>query len=170
MTYPQLGSPRTDFRIVFDRTTKRSNFDRATLSRGANNLFNQIIGVGSGQGSDQIFSFKNDTASQIEFKLRQKTVQFNEVKVQATLDENTQAQLDRYKKLLRMPQITLSGADLPDVPLEVGDIIPCVFNGRKLLEDLTGVYRIERREVTVDENHFIKEMKLYFEKTGEYVG
>lgn len=169
MTYPQLGSPRTDFSISFDRTTKRSNFDSATINRGANNLYNQVIGQGSGQGADMITSIKNDTPSQVEFGLRQTAVQFNEVKVQATLDENTQARLDKVKKLLRMPQVTLSGADLPAVPLQVGDIIPLTFTGRKLLEDATGLYRVERREVKVDDNHFIEAMTLYFEKTGEYI-
>ncbi|MDR6794890.1 hypothetical protein J2X12_004327 [Pseudarthrobacter oxydans] len=170
MTYPQIGSPRTDFLIDFNRTTKRSTFDRATLNRGANNLFNQVIGVGSGFGADQLISIKNDTASQVEFGLRQTAVQFNEVKVQATLDENTQARLDKVKTLLRMPQITLSGADLPATRIEIGDILPCRFTGRKLIEDMTGLYRVERKEVKVDENHFIKEMTLFFEKTGEYVG
>ena len=156
MTYAQVGSPRTDFLIDFNRTKKRSTFDRATLSRGANNLFNQIIGIGSGFGADQLISIKNDTDSQVEFGLRQAPVQFNEVKVQATLDENAQARLDRVKSLLRMPQITLSGADLPTTRIEIGDILPLRFTGRKLIEDMTGLY--------------IKEMTLYFEKTGEYVG
>lgn len=170
MTYDRLGSDRSDFLINYDTAKKRSNLKRATLSRGANNLFNQIIGVGSGQGADQLISIKDDLPSQNEFKLRQKPVQFNEIKVQGTLDENAQAALDRYKKLLRMPQITLTGADLPVVPLEVGDRIPVRFAGRKLIQDMTGIYKIERREVTVDENHYISEMKLYFEKTGEYTG
>lgn len=170
MTYPYLGSPRSDFLIDFNRTTKRSTFDRATLNRGANNLFNQVIGIGSGFGADQLTSIKNDTASQVEFGLRQTSVQFNEVKVQATLDENTQARLDRVKTLLRMPQITLSGADLPATRIEIGDILPVRLTGRKLIEDMTGLYRVERKEVKVDENHFIKEMTLYFEKTGEYLG
>lgn len=170
MTYPQIGSPRSDFLIEYDRLKKRSTFDRATLSRGANNLFNQVIGIGSGFGADQLISIVDDPASQLEFKLRQLPVQFNEVKLQATLEENAQARLEKVKKLLRMPQVTLSGADLPATRIEIGDILPLRFTGRKLIEDMTGLYRVERKEVKVDENHFIQEMTLYFEKTGEYVG
>lgn len=170
MTYAQVGSPRSDFLIDYNRAKKRSGIDRATLSRGANNLFNQVIGIGSGFGADQLLTIVDDPASQLEFRLRQLPVQFNEVKVQATLVENAQARLDRVKKLLRMPQITLSGADLPATRIEIGDILPCRFTGRKLIEDMTGLYRVERKEVKVDDNHFIKEMTLYFEKTGEYVG
>ncbi len=170
MTYAAIGSPRTDFKLVFDRENFRSSIDSATLSRGANNLYNQVIGIGSGFGKDQLTSTKNDLPSQNEFGLRQFPTQFNEVKVQSTLDENTQARLDRVKSLLRMPQVTVSAADLPSVRVDVGDIIPLQFTGRALLEDLTGVYRVERKECHVDENHFLKEVKFYFEKTGEYVG
>lgn len=170
MTYAQVGSPRTDFRLEFDRKNGRSTFDGATLNRGANNLYNQVIGLGSGFGKDITPSIKDDTPSQNEFGLRQLPVQFNEVSVQSTLDENAQARLDRVKKLLRMPQVTLSGADMPAVRLEIGDIVPVKMTGRKLLEDMTGLYRIERKETHVDENHFQKAVTLYFEKTGEYFG
>lgn len=170
MTYAQIGSPRTDFRLEFDRKNGRSTFDTAILNRGANNLYNQIHGLGSGFGKDQLTTTKSDIPSQNEFGLRELPVQFNEVSVQSTLDENAQARLDRVKQLLRMPQITLSGADMPAVRLEIGDIIPVKLTGRKLLEDMTGLYRIERKETHVDENHFQKAVTLYFEKTGEYFG
>jgi hypothetical protein len=170
MSYAQVGSPRTDFRLEFDRLNGRSTFDSATLSRGANNLYNEVIGLGSGFGKDQLISIKPDVASQNEFGLRELPVQFNEVSVSSTLDENAQARLDRVKKLLRMPQITLSGEDMPAVRLEIGDIIPVKLTGRKLLEDMTGYYRIERKETHVDENHFQQAVTLYFEKTGEYFG
>ncbi|NHW45976.1 hypothetical protein HAV21_03565 [Paenarthrobacter sp. MSM-2-10-13] len=170
MTYAQIGSPRTDFRLEFDRTNGRSTFDSATLNRGANNLYNQIHGLGSGFGKDQLTTTKSDIPSQNEFGLRELPVQFNEVSDEDTLDENAQARLDRVKQLLRMPQITLSGADMPTVRLEIGDIIPVKLTGRKLLEDMTGYYRIERKETHVDENHFQKAVTLYFEKTGEYFG
>lgn len=168
MTYAAIGSPRTDFRVAFDRTNFRSTIDAATLNRGANNLYNLVHGIGSGFGKDQLITHQHDTTSQIEFGLRELPVQFNEVKVQATLDENAQARLDRVKSLLRMPQFTLSGADLPAVRLEIGDIIPVVMTGRRLLEDLTGLYRVERMETHVDENHFLQAVTTYFEKTGEY--
>jgi hypothetical protein len=169
MTYQSIGSPRTDFRVSFDRANFRSTLKSAILNRGANNLYNSVVGIGSGFGNDILQTEQNDLASQIEFGLRQLPVQFNEVSELPTLIENAQARLDKVKSLLRMPQITLSGADLPAVPLEIGDIIPLVMTGRRLLEDLTGYYRVERREVSVDENGFISSMVLYFEKTGEFV-
>lgn len=168
MTYASIGSPRTDFSINFDRRNFRSTLDSAILNRGANNLYNLVHGIGSGFGADQLITHKTDAASGLEFGLREIPVQFNEVSLQNTLDENTQARLDKVKSLLRMPQLTLSGADMPAVRLEIGDIIPLIMTGRRLLEDLTGYYRIERKEVHVDENHFQKAVTLYFEKTGEY--
>lgn len=170
MTYPQVGSPRTDFKVQFDRKHFRSTLDSAILNRGANNLYNSVIGLGSGFGQDQLMTTKPDYPSQLEFGLRQLPVQFNEVSVDATLQENAQARLDAVKRLLRMPQLTLSGADMPKNRVQIGDIIPVQMTGRRLLEDMTGLYRVERIESHVDENHFLKAVTLYFEKTGEYLG
>lgn len=168
MTYPQIGSPRSDFRISFDRSNYRSTVNDATLNRGAHNLYNMVYGLGSGFGADQLLSMKIDTDSAYEFGLREFPVQFNEVTSTSVLSENTQAYLDRVKRLQRMPQITLSGANLPARRIEIGDILPVVMTGRRLLEDMTGYYRVERKETTVDENHFVKSMTLYFEKTEDY--
>lgn len=170
MTYPQIGSPRTDFKVDFDRKNFRSSLVSAVLNRGANNLYNRVIGLGSGFGTDQLIYEANDLYSQIEFGLRELPVQFNEVSTQSVLVENAAARLEQVKRLLRMPQVTLSGANLPAQRVEVGDIIPVRMTGRRLLEDLTGYYRIERKEVSYDENFFIEAMTLYFEKTGEYLG
>lgn len=170
MTYPQIGSPRSDFKVEFDRKNFRSSLDSAILNRGANNLFNSVIGLGSGFGADQLITRQNDLPSQLEFGLRELPVQFNEVSKSATLVENALARLERVKRLLRMPQITLSGADMPKNRIEIGDIIPVKMTGLRLLEDMTGLYRVERKEVHVDENHFQKAVTLYFEKTGDYVG
>lgn len=170
MTYPQVGSPRSDFKIQFDRKNFRSTLDSAILNRGANNLYNSVIALGSGFGKDQLMTTRDDISSQIEFGLRQLPVQFNEVSVDATLRENAQARLDAVKRLLRMPQITLSGADMPKNKIRIGDVIPVKMTGLRLLEDLTGLYRVERMETHVDENHFQQAVTLYFEKTGEYLG
>lgn len=170
MTRQPDGNIRSDFKLAFDRTNFRSTIDNAVLNRGANNLYNQIHGLGSGFGPDQLVSTVDDLPSQIEFGLRELPAQFNEVVNQSTLDENAQAYLNRYKKLLRMPQITLSGADIPAQRIEISDIIPVRMTGRRLIEDMTGMYRVERKEVSYDKNLFIKSMTLYFEKVGEYDG
>ncbi|NQD39962.1 hypothetical protein [Glutamicibacter halophytocola] len=71
MTYPQIGSPRTDFKLQFDRKNFRSSFDSAVLNRGANNLYNSIIGLGSGFGVDQLMTRQGDIPSQNEYGLRE---------------------------------------------------------------------------------------------------
>lgn len=166
MTYPSLGSPRTDFKLVFDRRNFRSSITSARLNRSASGLFNQIIGIGTGFGEDMMTSIQNDTASQVEFWLRQNPVQFNEVSVQATLNENAKAALARVKKLLRLPQITLSGNDMPENGIDVGDSIPIQMTGLRLIEDMSGVHRVERKETKLDENGFESDVTLYFEKVG----
>lgn len=164
MTYPSVGSPRSDFRLVFDRKNFRSSIKRARLNRSANGLYNQVIGLGTGLGADMMTSLQNDAASQIEFGLRQIPVQFNEVSNQTTLNENAQARLQRVKYLLRLPQITLTGNDLPATPIEVGDLIPVEMTGRRLIEDMSGMHRVERIETQLDENLFESAVTLYFEK------
>lgn len=164
MTYPSVGSPRTDFRLVFDRKNFRSSIKRARLNRSANGLYNQVIGLGSGLGADMMTSVKNHTESQLEFGLRQLPVQFNEVSKQTTLDENTAARLERVRYLLRLPQITLTGNDLPSTPIEVGDLIPVEMTGRRLIEDMSGFHRVERIETQLDDNGFESAVTLYFEK------
>ena len=166
MTYPQVGSPRSDFTLLFDRSARRSSFRQATINRSANGLYNQVIGAGSGFGEDMMLSIQNDTASQIEFGVHQTVRQFNEVSVQSTLDENTRSYRDQVKDLLRLPKVTLSGNNLPEVPVEIGDWIPAIFSGRRLLEDLTGAYRVERKETTLDENGFESSVTFYFEAMG----
>lgn len=164
MTYSQVGSPRSDFRLSFDRTNFISSIKNARLNRSVNGLYNQVIGIGSGFGKDMLLSPQDDVDSQIEFWLRQLPVQFNEVSEQATLDENAQARLARVKKLLRLPQITVSGNDLPESGVEVGDWIQIQMTGRRLIEDMTGVYRVERKETSLDENGFESAVTFYFEK------
>lgn len=167
MTYPQAGSVRTDFRISYDRDTKRSTFTNATLNRSASGLYNSIVGIGSGFGDDILKSIKKDIYSQMEFGIRELPVQFNEVLTQSILDENTQARLERVNQLLRMPKITLSGNDMPANRINVGDYVVVQFKGRKLLEDMTGIQRVERIETSLDENLFEKSVTLYFEKVEE---
>lgn len=168
MTYNRIGSPRTDFKIIYDRKNNRSTVGNAVLNRGANNLYNEVIGLGSGFGTDQLVQTADDIDSQNEFGLRQQPVQFNEVTDTGTLLENAQASLQTTKKLLRMPQTTLSGADMPARRIEIGDVIPLQFTGRALLEDLTGTYRVERMEVNIDENHFQQAVTLYFDDTEDF--
>jgi len=164
MTYPQVGSPRSDFRLVFDRTNFRSSMKRARLNRSASGLYNQVIGIGSGFGADMLIAIKDDLYSKIEYGLRQLPVQFNEVSVQKTLEENVQARLDKVRKLLRLPQVVLSGNDMPENGINIGDWIPAEMKGRRLLEDMTGTYRVERKETKLDQNGFEEEVTLYFEK------
>lgn len=164
MTYPSVGSPRTDFRLVFDRDNMRSSLSSAKLNRSASSLFNQVIGIGSGFGKDMMLATVNDVASQTEFGLRQEPRQFNEVSVQATLNQNAAARLEKVKRLLRLPQLTMTGNDLPQSGVSVGDTIPIEMRGRRLIEDFTGNHRVERKETRLDDNGFQSSVTFYFDK------
>ena len=40
------------------------------------------------------------------------------------------------------------------------------MSGRKLIEDMTGVHRVERKEVRLDANGFEEAVTFFFEKMG----
>lgn len=151
MTYKAIGSPRTDFTITYDRTHNHSTFVEAVINRGSNQMNNYIIGMGSGNGEETITETVFDAHSINEFGLREGAHLFNNVSNRATLRENAEGRLKSLKDLIRLPQITLSGADLPETPLEVGDIVYTEYKGRRLLEDASGWSRIERMETTYDD-------------------
>lgn len=167
MTYPSVGSPRADFKLTYDRKHNRSTFDEALLNRGASQLFNQIHGIGSGLGGETLTRTVTDEESALDFRLRELPVQFNEVSEEATLIENAHARRERVKDLVRMPQVTLSEADLPANGIHIGDVVPVEFIGGRLIEAMSGHHRIERIETTRDENGFAAAINLFFEKTSD---
>lgn len=162
-TYEQIGSPRTD--IQFTYGGEQSNIIGLYLERSAGNLFNEIIGLGSGLGPDQLVSTQDDVASQQSYYLRQDIKQYNSVVDQSTLDQNAQADLALEKDLLEIPQITISGKELANLssPLMPGDRIPINIVNHPSLASLTGTYRIEKMDVNIDDNDFEDDIEIYFD-------
>lgn len=162
-TYAQIGSKRTD--IQFTYGGPQSNIIGLYLERSAASLYNEIIGLGSGLGPDQLISIQDDVASQRSYYLRQDIKQYNSVVLQATLDQNAQADLALEKDLLEIPQVTISGKELENLDsfLSVGDRIPINIVGHTFLANLNGIYRIEKMVVNIDDNDFENDIELYFD-------
>src|SRR4051794_2804464 len=136
-TYQALGAVRSDLRLVLGRNISRAGFSQL-LPR------NRIIGLGSGFGADQLLSIQDDAASRAAYYMREKISQFNSVVVQDTLDQNVAAQLAYYKDFRYIPSVTISGADLPDDILTIGDRLFLDFTARSYLDHILGWYRLER--------------------------
>jgi hypothetical protein len=160
-TYEQIGSLRSDLEFTYPGNIKSVQIERTGTS-----IFNKILGVGSGFGDDQITSTANDIPSQQAYYLREKIEQFNSVTVQSTLDQNTDGKLQMYKEVLEIPKITVTGAELDLDYVGIGDRIPVVIGGHAFVDNVLGLYRVEKMGVTIDDNDFESNIELYFDNLG----
>lgn len=145
-TFDQIGSDRPDNKFTYPYNIKGGK-----IAHTATNLFNYIIGLGSGFGEEALRTITADPTSRGNYKTRQKIVSFNSVTEQQTLDENTYAYLQKVKNILELPTFTVSGALADLGVLGVGDRVPIEVLGHSALP-LNGIYRIEKLSVDLDEN------------------
>ncbi len=163
-TYSKIGARRTDLKFIYGGPL--SNVAGFKLSRSGINLFNKVYGLGSGFGTDQLQSTQADTASELNYYIREQILQFNSVSIQATLDQNTTAGVSLAKDILELPKITITGKELNANFLSVGDRIPLQVNNHTWLSNINGLYRIEQMDVTIDENDFESAIQLTFDNYG----
>lgn len=145
-TFDQIGSNRPDMKFTYPYNIKSGK-----ITHTATNLWNYIIGLGSGFGEEALRTVTADSVSRGNHKTRQKIISFNSVAEQQTLDENTYAYLQKVKDILELPTFTVSGALANLDLLGVGDRIPIEVVGHPALP-LSGTYRIEKLSVTLDDN------------------
>ena len=160
-TYDMIGSDRSsDLEFVYP-----GNIKEVTVPRNGLALFNKIYGIGSGFGEEALVSTQGDNDSQLNYGVHERIALFNSVVLQDTLDENTAAELDLRKGLLEIPQMTVNGEDFDLNGYGIGDRVTVRIEDNPFLATVTGIYRIERIEVSVDENE-AEEIKLYFDNYG----
>lgn len=160
-TYEMIGSNRaSELEFIYP-----GNIQEVSIPRDGLALFNKIYGLGSGFGQDQLSSTAEDNDSQLNYGVHEKIALFNSVVLQDTLDENTEGELDRRKGLLEIPQMTVNGEDFDLNAFGIGDRVTVRIEDHLFLATVDGVYRIERIEVSVDENE-AESIKLYFDNYG----
>lgn len=145
-TFAQVGGDRPDMKFTYPY-----NIRSGKVAHTATNLWNYIIGIGSGFGEEALRTETADTVSRGNHKTRQKIVSFNSITEQQTLDENTYAYLQKVKDILELPTFNVSGEFANLDILGVGDRIPIEVQGHTALP-LTGNYRIEKLVVSLDQN------------------
>lgn len=166
-TYQMLGSRRNDFQI--NMGGPGSNVIGLYHQRtAAGTLYNEVIGLGSGFGVDQLKSVQDNTSSQINNYLRQSIKQYSNVKDQLQLNAYTAADLKIDSSLLEIPQIIIPGYALRGIPfLGIGDRVPLNFPTHPFLANLNGQYfRIEQMDVKIDDNDFDYEIVLTLDNYG----
>lgn len=145
-TFGQIGSDRPDMKFTYPY-----NIRSGKVAHTATNLWNYIIGIGSGFGEEALRVETADAISRGNYKTRQKIVSFNSVTEQQTLDENAYGYLQKVKNILELPTFNVSGAMADLDVLGIGDRIPVEVIGHTALP-LNGTYRIEKIAVALDEN------------------
>ncbi|WP_159441863.1 hypothetical protein [Williamsia sterculiae] len=163
-TYQKLGARRQDLNFIYGGPL--GNVAGFTMSRSGINLFNKVYGIGSGYGTDQLTSTQGDTASQLNYYLRETISQFNSVVLQPTLDQNTMTALSLAKDVLELPKVTITGQMVGKNFLSIGDRIPLQVQAHSWLKSVSGLYRIEQMDVSIDENDFEREIVLTFDNYG----
>jgi hypothetical protein len=164
-TYSKIGARRSDITLVYGGPL--GNVSAFSLDRSAINLYNKIYGLGSGFGASQLTSTQSDTTSQLNFYVREWIDQFNSVILQPTLDQNTIAALSVSKDILALPVVTITGKEIPinratgvQNFINIGDRIPLKVVGHTMLNDINALYRVEKIEVTLDDNDFERDIRL----------
>lgn len=147
-TYAMLGSDQSaTLEFVYP-----GNIVAVEVPRDGLSLFNKIYGLGSGFGDEALTSTQRDEDSQLNYGVHERISTYNSIKDATELDETTLNELDFRKDLLEIPQMTVSGEDFDLDLYGVGDRVTVRVDGHPFLATINGVYRIEKIDVTVDEN------------------
>lgn len=145
-TFAKIGSDRPNTKFIYPY-----NVTSGTIPRTAANLWNYIIGIGSGFGSQALRTETADGASRLNYKTRQKIVTFNSVSVQDTLNQNAYGYLQQVKNILLLPKLNVSGKFANLDYLSIGDRVPFAVTGHPMLP-VDATFRIEQLQVQLDDN------------------
>lgn len=144
-TYQKIGSDRENIPFTWP-----FNIQSLKVPRTGLNTYNYIIGLGSGFGEETLRSELGDSVSRTNYGTRQKIVSFNSVELQETLDDHVAAELAKSKDILVLPKLSVTGEFCDLGIIGIGDRIP--VNVSRPAINLSGMYRIEQIDVTLDEN------------------
>jgi hypothetical protein len=148
--YAPLGSNRPE--IVFEYPGNILEIPQSP--EDATQLGNYITVRGSGSGTEgNVKVIVQDTAAQNDYKVRQRQVSFSEVEEIAALTRHGNVELEARARPYEVPQLVVDGNVPPFVTdYGIGDYVQCTFGRYKILHSLTGMFRVERREIAIDEN------------------
>lgn len=149
-TYAQIGSDRPD--IVFEYP---GNIRDGEFPDDGTDVTNEVIALGQG-GADGVQqpAFGIDLDSQLNYQLRQDVVQSNGTdNSNGGITDAAESAKEAKSKPLKIPAITVNGNVAPYVTdYRIGDRVRVKINNHPLIDDVNGVYRIEKRTITIDDN------------------
>lgn len=147
-TYTRLGSNKPEVELVYPQ-----NIVSISVPRSSDTLFNKVIGIGSGIGTERIESPQENITSQLTYRVQETKRLYNSVLTQDTLDNNTLGFVEQSLGVLELPTITINGSDVDLDTLIVGDAVTVRIDGSTMCDDVNGLYRIYEMDIRVNENN-----------------
>lgn len=145
--YEEIGDDNTDLPLVYPDNILSYGVPRTGVT-----TFNKIIALGSGLGDEKLVAIAEDSASQLNLGMREKVVTYNDVKVQATLQEHADAELALQKDILQIPSVVVDPTVVDLSGLNVGDRRHVQILRHRMLQTVDGIFKLERIEISLDEN------------------
>ena len=148
-TYSSIGSRRPEIVFEYPGTIRAI---RAPID--ATNLKNRIYVLGSGAGDQGNATVQVDDAnSQINYKVREERLNFSDVEDLTDLTNHGNSELSAWSYPFQIPGLEVDG-NLPPYVTDygIGDYVNVKCNNYAMLRQINGMYRIEKREILIDEN------------------
>lgn len=146
-TYKAIGSHRPDIKLIYP-----DNIDSFSVSRDGSMVSNYIHALGSGNGDDAIQTSVEDNNSLDNYYRHETVKTFNSVTQLSTLQENANGILEITKDVMELPKLTIHDGILDLNDVGIGDTVYVELTGYKSISHIAGDYRIEKIEVSVDDN------------------
>ena len=145
--FNEIGEDRFDVPLEYPDNILSYGVPRTGVA-----MFNEINGVGSGFGDEQLSSDAFDVTSQLNLGLHEKPVTFNDVSVQETLDEHVASELDLSKDVIEIPDVAIDPQQIDLSEIAIGDRRIVSISKRRMLQSVNGIYKVEKISVSLDEN------------------
>lgn len=148
--YLAIGSMRPD--AIFEYPGNILEIPSAPMD--ATTLENWILVRGSGSGTEAAaYSIRQDSDSQHDYKVRQKSMNYSDVDEGDALDRHGDAQLAAYSRPFQIPQLVVDGNKAPYVTdYGIGDFVVIRQNRYETLNNINGFARVEKRIIDIDDN------------------
>ncbi len=156
-TYTSIGSDRPD--VVFELP---GNIRSLESPLDATRLANEVYFYGAGNGADvQLKAYDSDPNSEITYDVFQKFIQDSSISTQDNADKHVTAEVAAYGWPFEVPSIEVDGNRSPFIgDYGIGDRVNVRVRQVETLAHINGMYRIEKIDLSIDENDNEK-VKLY---------
>lgn len=148
--YASLGSQRPD--IIFEFPNNIKSFSAPLDGTG---IANRVIALGAGFGDQsQAQYIAEDVNSEANYKVREKVLTSSATDNSDNgLTDAANAELAAWSFPFQIPQIVVNGNVAPYVTdYRIGDYVRVRFKRYQLLSSIDGLYRVEKRQLTIDDN------------------